>query len=165
MNRRTFVVLGAEALAVGCLSQPTQEKDSPTSTDQDTAPNTSWGDLTIVNGIRDPVTVTLTAEDIEGSAKPIHTFTDTVQLGPNGHEDHDHSHKSRNTKYTDIPMNVPGNMHRLVVSVKNGPRGTTKFRPANMNGNLMASIWEGGDNVKIFGVVGPAPTAPTTTTE
>lgn len=162
MNRRTFVALGAEVLTVGCLSQPIKDGDSTTPTDQNTAPNTSWGDLTIVNGMQKPVTVTLTAEDIEGSGTPIRTFTDTVQLGPKGHEDHEHSHKNRNRKYTDIPMNVPENMHRLVVSVNNGPRGTTKFRPTNMDSNLLASISEGGDNIKIDAVVGPAPTAPAT---
>lgn len=160
MNRRTFVVLSAEALAVGCLSRSTQEKDSPT--DEDPTSNTTWGDLTIVNGLPNPATVTLTAEDIE-DVNPVRTFTDTVQLGPKGHEDHDHTHESRNSKYTVVPMNVPGNMHRLVVSVKNGPSGTTRFRPANMNSNLSASIWE--DRVKIQSVIGPAPTAPATTTE
>lgn len=160
MNRRTFLVLGAETLAVGCLSQSTQEKDSPT--DEDTGPNTSWGELSIGNVTPNPVTVTLTAEEIEG-VTPIRTFTDTVQLGPDDHENHDHTHKSKSAEYTEIPMNRPPNMHRLVISVKNGPRGTTKFRPANMNSNLSASIWE--DKVRIFTVVGPAPTAPATTTE
>lgn len=183
MNRRTLLVLGAEALLVGCLAdQPIGERNSPTEgndsqgdesdpgsdrtgsptpTDRSPTPTATWGDLSIGNVSVDPVTVTLTVEDVEGSSEPVRTYSDTVKLGPDDHEDHDHDHAEKSKTYTDLPVNHPGDMHRLTVAVDGGPTGSKRFRPANMDSDLSAKITR--DEVEFRSVVG-GPNAPATST-
>lgn len=177
MNRRSLLAVTAVSLATGCLggqatgerNSPRRETDSPTPTDRGTTNTTTtaagtWGYLSVGNVSPDPVEVTLTVEDVEGSGDGVRTYTDTVKLGPDGHEDHDHDHEKKSKTYRDIPVNRAAHMHEVTVGVADGPRGSKRFRPANMDSDLSVSISR--DAVEFQSVVGgPTGPSPTATTE
>lgn len=157
MNRRVFLAVGVEVLAIGCLgARPTTVGDQPgtssTSTDGTTSGGSSWGALSIGNVSPSRVRITLTVEDVERPSEAVVTFTDTVTLGPDDHGDHSHTHEKKSTTYTEIPVNRASHTHRVTIDVEDGPRGSRRFRPANMDSDLSVSVR--ADEVVFRSVVG-----------